>query len=74
MESSNKYWQSLEEWRKDPEFEKIVDSEFMSSPLSEGGVVTEEEGPARRTFLKLMGASIALTSACLLYTSDAADE
>ncbi|MBX7232301.1 MAG: TAT-variant-translocated molybdopterin oxidoreductase [Bdellovibrionales bacterium] len=54
-----KYWLSLDQWRKDPEFNKLVEKEFMSSPLQ------EEEGKggwARREFLKLMGASIAMTS------------
>ncbi len=62
MEKSNKYWQSLEEWRNDPKFKELVNSEFMTSPLAGDGEVTEEEGPARRHFLKLMGASMALTT------------
>lgn len=59
---SPKQWLSLEQWRKDPEFAKFVENEFQSSPLAEGGVVTKEGGWARREFLKLMGASMALTS------------
>ena len=57
--TSSKYWMSLEQWRKDPEFAKLVEQEFMSSPLqsSDG-----QDGWARREFLKLMGASIALTT------------
>lgn len=56
---SPKYWQSLEQWRQDPEFLKMAEKEFVSSPLSsdEG-----KDGWARREFLKLMGASLALTS------------
>src|SRR6266404_2801962 len=59
MNNDGKYWRSLEEWRNDPEFRELVEKEFMSSPLqsSDG-----EGGWARREFLKLMGASIALTS------------
>ena len=58
-EVQTKYWMSLEQWRKDPEFQKLVENEFQSSPLqsSDG-----QDGWARREFLKLMGASIALTS------------
>lgn len=56
---SSKYWMSLDQWRQDPEFQKLVEKEFQSSPLqSEDG----QDGHARRDFLKLMGASIALTT------------
>jgi MoCo/4Fe-4S cofactor protein with predicted Tat translocation signal len=55
---SDKYWLSLDQWRKDPEFQKLAEKEFMSNPLADSG----EEGWARREFLKLMGASMALTS------------
>lgn len=55
-----KYWLSLEEWSKDPEFMKLAESEFMSSPLKESD---GEDGWARREFLKLMGASLAMASA-----------
>lgn len=59
---SSKYWLSLEQWRKDPEFQKMAENEFLSSPLSEDS----ESGWARREFLKIMGASMALTTAgCL---------
>src|SRR5690349_18868469 len=57
--TSNKHWMSLEQWRNDPEFTALAEKEFKSSPLqSEDGV----SGTARRDFLKLMGASLALTS------------
>jgi molybdopterin-containing oxidoreductase family iron-sulfur binding subunit len=58
-EVQTKYWMSLEQWRQDPEFLAMAEKEFQSSPLqaSEG-----QEGWARREFLKLMGASLALTS------------
>ncbi len=56
---SPKYWMSLDQWRKDPEFIAFAEKEFVSSPLqSEDG----EGGWARREFLKLMGASLALTT------------
>ncbi len=56
---TNKYWMSLEQWRNDPEFARLVENEFRSSPLqSEDG----KDGWARREFLKLMGASLALTT------------
>ncbi|MBX3022427.1 MAG: TAT-variant-translocated molybdopterin oxidoreductase [Bdellovibrionales bacterium] len=63
METQNtqtpKYWMSLEQWRQDPEFQKLAEKEFQSSPLqSDDG----KDGWARREFLKLMGASLALTS------------
>lgn len=57
---SPKYWQTIEQWRNDAEFRKIAEQEFRSSPLSEGA--PGEGGWARREFLKLMGASMALTS------------
>lgn len=56
---SPKYWRSLEQWRNDPEFAQFAEKEFLTSPLqSEDG----NDGWARREFLKLMGASIALSS------------
>lgn len=58
-DQSPKYWLSLEQWRDDAQFKKVAEQEFMSSPLqNEDG----KDGWARREFLKLMGASIALTS------------
>lgn len=63
QDSGAKYWLSLEQWSNDPEFQKVAEQEFMSSPLKEGD---KEDGWARREFLKLMGASLALSSAgCL---------
>lgn len=57
------FWLSLEQYNGDPEFARRAEAEFMSSPLrSEDG----SDGVARREFLKLMGASIALaTTACV---------
>ncbi len=56
--NENKYWLSLDQWRNDPGFKEMVDKEFQSSPLSE----ESQGGWARRDFLKLMGASLALGS------------
>ncbi len=53
------YWLSLEQWRQDPEFIEKTKNEFSQSPLSN---VETESGWARREFLKLMGASLALTT------------
>ncbi|MFH7813367.1 TAT-variant-translocated molybdopterin oxidoreductase, partial [Acetobacter lovaniensis] len=57
------YWQSLEEWGGDPEFQKMAETEFMSSPLREGLEKEGQDGFARREFLKLMGASLAMATA-----------
>ncbi len=58
------YWLGLEQLEQDPTFLKATENEFMSSPLKEGN--SEAGGVDRRDFMKLMGASIALTSAgCL---------
>lgn len=55
-----KYWVSLEHRDNDPEFMAQVEREFSRSPLS----VLEGDlgGIARRDFLKIMGASIALSA------------
>lgn len=62
-EVDSRYWQSLEQWSGDPEFRKFVDQEFLSSPLREEATNVQEEGWARREFLKLMGASLAMSAA-----------
>jgi MoCo/4Fe-4S cofactor protein with predicted Tat translocation signal len=54
------YWRSLDEKYKTPEFLKTFENEFMSSPLKEE---EGKDGMARRQFMKLMGASMALTAA-----------
>ncbi|MBX2989293.1 MAG: TAT-variant-translocated molybdopterin oxidoreductase [Bdellovibrionaceae bacterium] len=54
------YWRSLEHYNQDPEFLKLAETEFQSSPLREGEA---EDGVARREFLKLMGASLAMATA-----------
>lgn len=63
VENDNRYYQSLEQWAGDPEFRQYVDQEFLSSPLREGAMDAKEEGWARREFLKLMGASLAMSAA-----------
>jgi MoCo/4Fe-4S cofactor protein with predicted Tat translocation signal len=60
VERDTRYWNSLEQWSQDPEFQKLAEQEFMSSPLKEED---GQDGWARREFLKLMGASLALASA-----------
>ena len=59
------YWKSFEDYNDTPEFKTALQTEFMSSPLREDAANegTETDTVARRDFLKLMGASIALTSA-----------
>jgi MoCo/4Fe-4S cofactor protein with predicted Tat translocation signal len=59
-ENTNQYWRSLDEKYQTPEFLKTLENEFQSSPLkSEDG----KDGLARRQFMKLMGASVALSAA-----------
>jgi MoCo/4Fe-4S cofactor protein with predicted Tat translocation signal len=63
-----RYWQNLEQWSKDPEFQKLAETEFRSSPLREAELEEGDRdgGWARREFLKLMGASLAMaTTACV---------
>ncbi|MES2769766.1 MAG: TAT-variant-translocated molybdopterin oxidoreductase [Bdellovibrionota bacterium] len=57
------FWKSLDEKYQTEEFKAIAQKEFVTSPFA-----TEDgtDGVARRDFLKLMGASIALAStACI---------
>jgi molybdopterin-containing oxidoreductase family iron-sulfur binding subunit len=63
IEHDTKYWETLEQLNNDPEFAKKAQTEFLSSPLREGD---GEDGFARREFLKLMGASLAMaTASCI---------
>lgn len=57
------WWLSLDQYEGNHEFAKKAENEFLTSPLqSEDG----KDGFARREFLKLMGASIAMaTTACI---------
>jgi molybdopterin-containing oxidoreductase family iron-sulfur binding subunit len=58
------YWRSFEDLHDTPEFNKALQTEFMSSPLREEAAKEGENDKwARREFLKLMGASVALTTA-----------
>jgi len=61
IERDNTYWLTLEHYNNDPEFLKKAETEFQSSPLRESD--TGEGGWARREFLKLMGASLAMSAA-----------
>ncbi|MCX7979147.1 MAG: TAT-variant-translocated molybdopterin oxidoreductase, partial [Bdellovibrionaceae bacterium] len=60
IQRDNKYWLSLEHYAQDPEFLKLAETEFQSSPLRETD--GKDGGWARREFLKLMGASLAMAS------------
>lgn len=64
IERDHTYWRSFDDLQDTPEFRVSLETEFKSSPIREG---FENEGDndklARREFLKLMGASVALTSA-----------
>jgi len=67
IERDTTYWRSFDDLNNTEEFQKSLTTEFMSSPLREE---TAKEGDidggdkwARREFLKLMGASVALTTA-----------
>ena len=55
--STQRYWRSLEDLAKTPEYQELVSKEFPAGP--------EEEwtSSSRRRFLQLMGASIALGTA-----------
>ena len=44
-ERDSRYWLSLEQWSQDPEFQKLAEQEFLSSPLKEAD---GEDGWARR--------------------------
>ncbi len=61
IERDNTYWLTLEHYNNDPEFLAKATTEFQSSPLRESD--TGEGGWARREFLKLMGASLAMSAA-----------
>ena len=57
------FWKSLDEKYQSSKFQALAEQEFQSSPLREDD---EKGGLARRQFMKLMGASIALsTAACV---------
>jgi len=57
------FWLGLEDYEGDPAFKKMAENEFLSSPLQQDD---GKDGIARREFLKLMGASLALaTTSCV---------
>lgn len=64
---SKHHWKSIEEFNQDPKLAEAFEKEFMSTPqgeeeASEGG----RDGVARRDFLKLMSAAMAMTTtACV---------
>ena len=71
---SSGYWKTLEQWTEQneglnsdetPDMKTLAETEFMSSPLREEALKAEDQdaGFARRDFLKLMGASLAMASA-----------
>ena len=57
--SGPEYWLSLEQFSGSPDFAKRAENEFLSSPQA-----TDDagDGVARRDFLKIMGASIAMAA------------
>lgn len=60
MENKTQFWKSLDEKYQTAEHAQTLENEFMSSPLrTEDGT----DGLARRQFMKLMGASFALSAA-----------
>ncbi len=56
---ADRTWQSLEQWSSDPALASRMENEFMSSPLSNDD---GKDGVARRDFLKIMGAGMALAA------------
>lgn len=66
--SGTQYWMSLEQWGKNPALAGRLENEFMSSPLAGEDA---KDGFARREFLKIMGASVALaTTGCVRRPQD----
>lgn len=64
IERNRTFWKSIEDKNDTPEFREALETEFMSSPLrAEAAKEGDNDKWARREFLKLMGASMALTTA-----------
>ena len=63
-----RYWRSLEELAETPEFFAYIDREFPRQASD------WNDGPSRRTFLKLMGASLALAGVSGCMTSEPAEK
>ena len=57
-EIKNKYWLSLEDYKKDPGFQESAKNEFLSYLPS-----LQDLSSSRREFLQIMGAGLALSSA-----------
>jgi molybdopterin-containing oxidoreductase family iron-sulfur binding subunit len=63
-QSASGLWQSLDQYNQSPEFLARAENEFLSSPHSVDSDGSDAEGGvARRDFLKLMGASLAMATA-----------
>ena len=63
VERDERYWRSLEQWGKDPEFQKLAEQEFMSSPLREEDREDDPAcGPAAAVHMALVIASPVRTS------------
>lgn len=64
IERDRTFWKSFEDLNDTPEFNEALKTEFMSSPLREEAMKEGDNDKwARREFIKLMGASMALTTA-----------
>lgn len=64
IERNRNYWRSFEDLNDTPEFKESLETEFLSSPLRADAANEGDASKwARREFLKLMGASVALTTA-----------
>jgi MoCo/4Fe-4S cofactor protein with predicted Tat translocation signal len=51
---SNRYWKTQEQWANSPEFRRLAQDEFPP------GALDEPDGTTRRTFLKMVAASMAV--------------
>lgn len=60
-ERDTRYWLSFDQLAETPEFKEMAEKEFLTSPLRDDS--EPESGWARREFLKLMGASMAMATA-----------
>ncbi|MGE4159735.1 MAG: TAT-variant-translocated molybdopterin oxidoreductase [Planctomycetota bacterium] len=65
--SGKAYWRSMAQLEATPEFTHLEQNEFKASPMD------VDDGLSRRTFLQLMGASVALAGAggCLIRRDEA---
>lgn len=64
IQRNRAYWKSFEDLNDTAEFKESLETEFLSSPLrAEAQKEGDSDKWARREFLKLMGASVALTTA-----------